>query len=98
MIKRSTNGGKPSICGPEGDGHFTIKIREANPEVNNVMVEGKLKLKLRKKLDKDLEEYHINKHLVDPQNLCIRDDDEYEDIVRFLQKLASGKQTNGDSK
>ena len=28
-IKRPTNGGKPSICGPEGNGHFIIKIRES---------------------------------------------------------------------
>ena len=85
MIKRPANGSKPSICGPEGDGDFTIKIREANPEVNNGMVEGKLKPKLRKKLDKDLEEYYIDKHLVDPQNQCIRGEDQYEDIVKFAE-------------
>ena len=55
-ILRPTDGSKPFLYGPEGVGKFTIKIIEADPEVNKGVVKGKLKPKSRKKLDKDLEE------------------------------------------
>ena len=53
-IKRTVNGGKPSLCGQDGEAGYILKIRDADDDVNGGRVPGKLKPKLRKKLDKDL--------------------------------------------
>ena len=80
-IKRIFNGGKPSLVGQNGEQTFIIKIRELDDSENGERAPGKLPPKLRKRLDKELEENYIDKHLVHEDNLCLANEEQRDEII-----------------
>ena len=56
-------------------------MRDAEEDEDGGRVPGKLLPRLRKRLDKDLEENYVDKHLVDENNLCLANEEQCEEII-----------------
>ena len=80
-VKRTVNGGKPSLVGQNGGPTFIIRIREVEDGENGDRAPGRLPTRLGKRLDKELEENYIDKHLVHENNLCLANEEQCNEII-----------------